>query len=376
MSERFQAARDDLFSACFELHRAFIDAAAPRLRHNLGAAMMLLKGRKLSAKQDPARRSLWASLFLVVPVLSTTFASVSRMFGPLGREQLGWLLIDEAGQAVPQASVGAAWRSRRVIGIGDPMQIPPVVTMPQRLTNAIMAEYGVDPDAWAAPRASVQSLADRASWFGTTLLQEDGDVWVGSPLRVHRRCEQPMFRISNQVAYDGLMVQATPPCDSRIGSVLGESGWFHLDGAEPGHWSRAEGELAARLLTRAFEAGIREPEIFFITPFRLVRANLRKRLRRVVEEQTGLPAWRWAQENVGTIHAFQGKEAEAVVLVLGAPSPQAAGARFWAGGTPNLLNVAGSRAKQRLYVIGNRESWRAAGVFRTLDAFLPAKEPF
>lgn len=374
LSERFQAARDGLFGACFELHRAFIDAAAPRLRHNLGAAMMLLKGRRLTDKQEPARRSLWASLFLVVPVLSTTFASVSRMFGPLGREQLGWLLIDEAGQAVPQAAVGAAWRSRRVIGIGDPMQIPPVVSMSQRLTNAVMAEYGVDPDAWAAPRASVQSLADRASWFGTMLRQADGDVWVGSPLRVHRRCEQPMFRIANQVAYDGLMVQATRSASSPIGEVLGQSGWFHLDGGEPGHWSPPEGELAARLLTRLFHAGIDEPEIFFITPFRLVRANLRKRLQRVVAQHSSLPAWRWVQENVGTIHTFQGKEAEAVALVLGAPSPQAAGARYWAGGEPNLVNVAVSRAKRRLYVIGHRESWRSAGVFRTLAESLPSKK--
>jgi len=373
LSRRFQEARDDLFCSCFALHHAFIDAAARRLRHNLGAAMMLLKGRRLSERQEPARRSLWASLFLVAPVISTTFASVSRMFGPLGREQLGWLLIDEAGQAVPQAAVGAIWRARRVIGIGDPMQIPPVVTMSQRLTNAIMTEHGIDPDSWAAPRASVQSLADRASWFGTTLRHEDGDAWVGCPLRVHRRCQQPMFRISNQIAYNGLMVQATPPGETPIGSVLGESGWLHVEGSQPGHWSPAEGELAARLLTQLLQAGIAEPDIFFITPFRLVQANLRKRLHRVVAEHTSLPARQWVHENVGTIHTFQGKEAEAVVLVLGAPSPQASGARYWAGGAPNLLNVAVSRAKRRLYVIGDRTSWRDAGVFRTLATYLPEK---
>lgn len=373
LGDRFQAARDDLFAASFELHRAFLDAAAPRLRHNLGAAIALLKGRKLSERQEPARRSLWASLFLVVPLVSTTFASVSRMFGPLGREQLGWLLIDEAGQAVPQAAAGAMWRARRVVAIGDPMQIPPVVAMSQRLINAILAEHGLDPDAWAAPRSSVQSLADRASWFGTTLLTEEGDVWVGSPLRVHRRCQEPMFKISNRIAYDGLMVQATPPGPSAIGDVLGESGWFHVESAQPGHWCPAEGELAARLLHAVLEGGIHDSEIFFITPFRLVQAHLRKRLRTVVKDRVSATAWSWVNERVGTIHTFQGKEAEAVVLVLGAPSSQAAGARYWAGGTPNLLNVAASRAKRRLYVIGDRRSWREAGVFRTLASYLPER---
>ena len=375
LGEAFQAERADLFAACFELHRAFIDAAAPRLRHNLGVAMQVLRGRKLSEKQEPARRSIWSSLFLVVPVISTTFASVSRMFGPLGCESLGWLLIDEAGQAVPQAAAGAIWRSQRVVGIGDPMQVPPVVVMPQRLIDSIMGEYGVDPEAWSAPRNSVQSLADRASWFGTTLLREDGDLWVGSPLRVHRRCEEPMFRISNQIAYDGLMVQTTPRVHSPIGEVLGESGWFDVEGSEPGHWSQAEGEVAAGLLASVLERGPSDPDIFFITPFRIVRAQLRRRLRRAMEHRRDLVPWRWVQENVGTIHTFQGRQADSVVLVLGAPGPQAIGARQWAGRKPNLLNVAVSRAMRRLYVVGSRTSWRDAGVFSMLAANLPAKPP-
>jgi superfamily I DNA and/or RNA helicase len=295
------------------------------------------------------------------------------MFGPLDREALGWLLIDEAGQAVPQAAVGAIWRSQRVVAIGDPMQVPPVVTMPQRLIDAILGEHGIDPESWAAPRNSVQTLADRASWFGTTLRHEEGDLWVGSPLRVHRRCQEPMFRISNQVAYDGLMVQATPPTESEIGEVLGGSGWFHVEGGEPGHWSPAEGTLAARLLAAALEHCPGMPDLFFITPFRIVQAQLRRRLHRVLAERTDVVPWQWVRENVGTIHTFQGRQAEAVVLVLGASSPQAVGARRWAGGEPNLLNVAVSRAKSRLYVVGNRQSWRDAGVFRVLAAHLPEK---
>lgn len=372
LAEHFQEARNGLFAASFDLHRAFIDAAARPLRHNLAAAMMLLKGRKLSAEQEPARRSLWASLHLAVPVISTTFASTARLFGPLGREQLGWLLIDEAGQAEPQDAIGAIWRSQRVIAIGDPLQIEPVVTLPQRLINAIFHDASIDADAWSAPRNSVQSLADRASWFGTALTQDDGELWVGAPLRVHRRCESPMFEICNRIAYDGLMVQATRPRKSRIGEVLGDSVWFDVPGETPGHWSEAEGELAARLLDDLLGDVGFEHEIFFITPFRLCMQKLRERLGRAVAAHPGGPPhWQWCEENVGTIHTFQGREAEAVVLVLGAPSQRNLGARRWAGSSPNLLNVAVSRAKQRLYVVGSREAWRDAGIFRSLAGALP-----
>lgn len=43
----------------------------------------------------------------------------------------------------------------------------------------------------------------------------------------------------------------------------------------------------------------------------------------------------------------------------------------WAGGRPNLLNVAVSRAKEAIYVVGNRRLWRNAGLFHELDARLP-----
>lgn len=56
-----------------------------------------------------------------------------------------------------------------------------------------------------------------------------------------------------------------------------------------------------------------------------------------------------------------------MIFVLGAPNPDQQGARTWAGREPNLLNVAVTRAKEALYVVGNRELWRAAGVFADLD---------
>src|SRR3546814_16629947 len=65
----------------------------------------------------------------------------------------------------------------------------------------------------------------------------------------------------------------------------------------------------------------------------------------------------WVDNRVGTIHTVQGREADTVILVLGAPNSSQNGARGWAANTPNILNVAVSRAKQHLYVVCSHGAW-------------------
>jgi superfamily I DNA and/or RNA helicase len=64
----------------------------------------------------------------------------------------------------------------------------------------------------------------------------------------------------------------------------------------------------------------------------------------------------------------QGKEADVVVVVLGSRP-----ARAWAAERPNLLNVAVSQARRRLYVIGNRQNWQDHRYFDVLAAALPSR---
>ena len=369
-----QRARDEVFIAAMALHRAFVDAAAKPLRHNLAALMNVFTTTQSlsSAEKQALLPDLWSSLFLVVPLVSTTFASVNRMLGKLPPESLGWLLIDEAGQAPPQAAVGAIMRTKRAVIVGDPIQIEPIVMLPNTLTDAICRQFGVEPEQYSAPLVSVQTLGDAASAYTTEFPTRLASRTVGVPLLVHRRCSEPMFSISNKIAYSGLMVSAKTERPSAIRQVLGPSKWIDVTGTGEDKWCQQEGEEVVRLLRQLAQAQTCS-DLYIITPFVIVADRLRWMIREtgVLQNWVADEEWRWLNERVGTVHTAQGREAEAVIIVLGAPNPSQTGARNWAGGRPNILNVAVTRAKEVVYVVGNRKLWREAGVFGDLDKYLP-----
>ncbi|MXV51517.1 hypothetical protein GS399_11095 [Pedobacter sp. HMF7647] len=363
-----QSLRDNVFIKAIKLHKAFIAAAAKPLRNNLNVFTQLLGGLRFDEKEKLSLLpDLWSSLFLVVPSVSTTFASVRRMMEDLPPGSLGWSLIDEAGQALPQAAVGLLMRTKRAIVVGDPIQIEPVVTLPDTMTKRICKHFGADPDKYNAPEASVQTLADSVTQYFAEFETNGGSRAVGVPLLVHRRCDEPMFSISNAVAYSNLMVPAKQRAQSKIRDLLGPSRWIDVQGQAVDKWCPEEGEIVIDVLKRLKAASI-YPNIYIITPFVIVADNLRRLLidSRILDSWVDEP-FKWPYERIGTVHTVQGREAEAVVFVLGAQMTQQNGARAWAGGRPNLLNVAVTRAKEVVYVVGNKELWKGAGLFKDLS---------
>ncbi|RMB01493.1 DEAD/DEAH box helicase [Eilatimonas milleporae] len=374
LPEHLQKKREDLFVAALDVHKAFIDASAQKMLHNLSVLMNTFSaGGFADPKKQALMNELWSTLFLAVPVVSTAFASVRRMLGNLPIESLGWVMIDEAGQAVPQAAVGAILRAKRAVVVGDPIQIVPVVTLPERLVIEISRHFGVDPDIWAGPKASAQTLADQASKYQSSFSSDTGDRHVGIPLLVHRRCENPMFTISNDVAYNNKMVTQVKPSDGgAIRAALGPSGWFSVDGDASSKWCPEEGEKVVELFQKLNACSIKRPDIFIVTPFRIVAQEIRRRLRqeRSLFEAMQMDVDQFTKKCVGTVHTVQGREADTVVFLLGAPKASQNGARRWAGSPENLLNVAVSRAKKNLYVVGSQGAWSGAGSFATMAKYI------
>lgn len=367
-------ARAMLFVKAIALHKAFIVNAGRPFSGNLQRALGMMTADSVVKEIAPeAGLDLWATLSLVVPVVSSTFSSFARCFEYMPRGSIGWLIVDEAGQAVPQHAVGALTRSKRALIVGDPLQVQPVITLDKNIDKELLKRHSAPLDHQSTMK-SLQLLADANNPYGTYLSSSNGDdVWVGSPLRVHRRCLEPMFSISNAIAYNNTMVHGlgVGAADGDK-SCIGRSMWFDTPGKEGAnkHYFPKQGELALDIIRAFFDQGCIDestklPSLFIISPFKSVANEMKYLLSRNKHQFSGQHSpqaiEKWIKKSVGTVHTFQGKEAEVVVFVLGGNSD---GAIRWAASEPNIINVGVTRSKKQLYVIGDWNEWMKTPLVR------------
>lgn len=124
------------------------------------------------------------------------------------------------------------------------------------------------------------------------------NIWTEIPLRTHRRCNNPMFDISNEITYNFQMVKAMD--DVPFDCVLGRSTWFDMNGSNIRNKQVVEEELSL-LKEKIRLLGNMPQEIFVISSFKSVADQYKQELYAI-------------NSNVqcGTIHTFKGKEADIV----------------------------------------------------------------
>jgi superfamily I DNA and/or RNA helicase len=372
------------FLKAMKVHKAFQQHNKNIISKNLN----LLRYRQyinLNTDVD-AIPDLWETLHLIVPVISTTFSSLSSMLRGVNAGEIGYLIIDEAGQAVPQAAVGGIWRAKQTIVVGDPIQIEPVVTIDDTIIKDIQQYFELDNNYFSA-NTSVQKLADLCNPYGT--YRNESDEWIGIPLWVHRRCLNPMFKIANEIAYDNKMVLPEAMKKKYIPEdSLGGSKWVNIKGKVTGkQFVKEQSDYIFNYVKNFFKEEhdlkrtgklAEERSIYIISPFTEIIKELKKifraRKHELMLDTYSLNANQWISQCIGTVHTFQGKEAHTVLFVCGTDK-DTTGARKWISQKPNLLNVAVTRAKKRFILIADEDLFKNDNYFNvfhkslTIDSF-------
>jgi superfamily I DNA and/or RNA helicase len=341
--EEYRKLQSKLFIAALKLRKQFLYDNLKSIK----ASYIIWNKQKDYLDNKQVIAHAWNWINMVIPVISSTFASINTMCKNLEKDAIGYLFVDEAGQALPQASVGAIFRSKQVMVVGDPAQIKPVLTLDSSILRMLGKHYEVS-GKYLSNEASTQTLVDDISRYGFYKTQ---DKWIGIPLWVHRRCKNPMFDISNAISYDGNMVQST--------DVPGKAYWYDVSGSASDKYVKEQGEFLRDKILELFNQNpdindkSKKDIIYVISPFKNVAYQLSQELKQIGFTRYGENG---KPTNIGTVHTFQGKEAPIVFLVLGCDE-RSRGAANWAMGSanPNIMNVAATRAKEEFYIIGDKQ---------------------
>jgi len=265
------------------------------------------------------------------------------------------LVVDEASQCDIASALPLLFRARRVVVIGDPMQLRHISTLSKRQDQQLLSKHGLVDDylGWSY---SHRSLFDLAS----SLCRSEDIV----ALRDHHRSHADIIEFSNEAFYEGRLRVATrydrlrrPRTDEP--SVR----WVHVKGrtVRPGTGG-AVNEQEARTVVAEIERLINQGyrgSIGVVSPFR-AQAN---RILDLVYQHDGVGS-RLADLDflVDTVHKFQGDERDVMIFspVVSEGIPDTA--LLFLRSNPNMFNVAITRARSALIVVGDHTAAMNCGV--------------
>ena len=253
-------------------------------------------------------------------ILSTTYS----IKGTLSTEFVyDYLIVDEASQVDLSTGVLAFSCAKNIIIVGDQKQLPNVLT-PQdvKIADAIWDKHKFD---------------ERYHFATHSMLASAAEIWHNVPsvlLKEHYRCHPKIAAFFNQKFYNGELIVMTVD--------QGEQNVLTMYRTAPGNHAR--GRLNQRQIDVIREEVLPElkkqgyKDIGVITPYR--------------NQVAATTAQLGSQYDVATVHKFQGREKDAIVLasvdnIIGEFVDD-----------PNMLNVAVSRAVRSLSVVisSNKEN--------------------
>ena len=266
------------------------------------------------------------------------------------------VVIDEASQCDIASALPLLFRAKRSVIIGDPMQLRHISAVTRQKEGELQQKYG-HVETRAAWMYSVNSLYDLAAGVA------GADDIIN--LRDHHRSHADIIEFSNHAFYEGKLRVATRykslkrPRNREPGviwqDVRGKTVRPSNGGAQNAREASAVLEVLHDLLVvRNFQG-----TVGVVTPFRAQAQLLQEQLAQHPELANLGPR---AELLVDTVHRFQGDERDVMIFSPAISADTPPGAISFLRSNGNLFNVAITRARGLLHVVGDRAAASASGV--------------
>lgn len=257
------------------------------------------------------------------------------------------LVIDEASQCDIASALPLLYRARRVVVIGDPKQLRHISTMSKPQDQQLLSKHSLL-DNFTGWAYSTRSLFDLAS----SLCKSEDIIF----LRDHHRSHADIIEFSNAEFYKNDLRVATNYDGLRRPYKDGPAvRWINIHGrtVRPGSGgavNEIEAESVVQEIKRLINQGY-QGSIGVVSPFR-AQAN---RIRDLVYADNALSAHIGAHEFLAdVVHKFQGDERDVIIFSPVVSADTSDGALWFLRNTPNLFNVAITRARSALIIVGDK----------------------
>jgi len=348
---------DDLYSQIAEIHEVQSPQAIERLR-----GLLKMSDDWLKTLGEPAA-NFAEFLAKSRTIVAGTLVGIGRRAAGVIHNMYDWVVIDEAGRAAPSELAVAMQTGRRVLLVGDHKQLPP--TFEQDVRNVVSKKLGYATDSRAF-----------ASDFERVFDSPYG-LAVGASLKEQYRMAPTIGELVSEVFYEGRLATGRgaswldtsllpAPLRHEVcwvdTSPLGRSA---LESNSPDRidcWNDAEAGVVMDVLKsllqnsrliRALKEGLQpgDPIVGIICMY----SKQREVLNRLKSGVRWIPADLRRLIKVDTVDSYQGKENRIVILSTVRNNPQQNPGFLR---SPNRINVAMSRAMERLVVVGATSMWK------------------
>lgn len=258
----------------------------------------------------------------IFPVVVTTNISAHRLGEP--KQYFDMVIMDEASQCNTAVALVPIIRGEQLLLVGDPQQLKPVILLDERNNLILKKRYNIT-DEYDYRNKSVYQTFLSADAVSDEVL-----------LSYHYRCHPKIIGFNNKKYYNNkLNIRSSDnekhplefiECHSKDTTLKNTS---ESEAKEIVHYVKTHPDKT----------------IAVITPFVNQRNEIQEEL-----NQNGI-----ANVDCGTVHAFQGDEKQEIIFSLALTDKTHEKTYSWLKNNKELINVATSRAKERLVIIGDME---------------------
>ena len=343
------------------------------MKEHPGAREFLREVSQRKFHEDDVGGGLAARTLNSLSVWACTLKSLRATF-PLSGAIFDYVIFDEASQVDLPSAAPALYRAKNAIIVGDPQQLTHIATIPYEIDKQLAHSHGL---------TEIEGLYPRKVGYSKTSLYQAAETSLGkSPLllRNHYRSEDQIISLCNQVFYGGKLkilsslehkkIPASLPFGMEWIDVKGQTNKLPTGSRINKQEVEAVCSTLRQVLTKISRTDL---SVGIVTPYS-GQSNLifREIIKIVTEEQIERH-----QIKVLTAHRFQGSEKDIIIFSQVLASRGDGNSDIWYNYSPQILNVALSRARYLLYIIGDQaycESRRSGSTLhRIATAYIDIK---